>query len=717
MVEDERDSNDELEAPRRQTYTPPDPDAVFTGSFPIIEDSEPGGSPAPIGPPEPAAPVLAKPRAATDPPVRKSMTDAEIMIRFQGGQAGTTGEMIAELERQVSLREDEEEAFSMWANLVRATRGEHADEIIRRERIIFDGGEPEAESPAEEDSVVAENDTAAETPPESGEEPQIVEEEVPLDISVAEPVELATDISVESDSIVIPLEPGLGEDTPGGGEDLTLPGDEGAGDVAEVSAEVVDQWPLQQKTEPLATFTASNDSQEDGSGEDLPVTSVTAGLLWMWAASLVPVVGIMAGAFLVFRGLGLWESLAVVAASGLVAGLVIAAGATRQKRHGQSTLMTARHTFGRIGNAVPSALISIIRITSLAVILLLAVSVALRVLELSGLWPYATWIAQLGIGVVVAAGIVVLGVWGGRVLRIALWVSAAVGALGLAALVVLQAPTLALAVPAWDANWLSVVGSASLVFSGLLILWGAGGGDLTDLRVGAGKAPVSLVTALGAIVPVAVMVWVAAWVSVSTPGVAVALVTDPIGALVTNAPVWYPAPALIVGVLPLVVLGAWILFSTGRGVEAIGVPLGRVPRTVIVSVVALGAVAAALTLGIDVARYVPDALITVGVVWAAWAGAFALDAVLTKSADAPVPAWRIAPLAGMVVAIALGLGLVSSSVSLLSWQGYFLPLLESAGLIDLAPAAPGVWVALLVSAVVTALASLGARARASTSDD
>ena len=149
MVDEERDvAEDDYEGPRRKTYTPPDADAVYTGALPIIDEDIP-----PV--PSPVPPVSA-PRAPTDPPVRTSLSDAEILSKFSSGTAGSTEDMMAELEKQVSLREEEEEAFEMWANLTRATRGEDADAIIARERIIFDGGTPEPEPELEPEPVMEE---------------------------------------------------------------------------------------------------------------------------------------------------------------------------------------------------------------------------------------------------------------------------------------------------------------------------------------------------------------------------------------------------------------------------------------------------------------------------------------------------------------------------------------------------------------------------------
>jgi len=709
MVEDGQEPPDGVEGPRRKTFSPPDPDTVFTGSFPVI-DSESENTPD-FSPAAPTPPVAAQPRAATDAPVRKSLSDLEIVIRFDGGEARSTGDRIVELERQVALRQEEEESFEMWANIVRATRGSEAEQIIRRERIIFDGGDPEPELEDESDDDAVETEQTL-IPPVSASDVEDLVEEPEYE---ADPVEISLEPVLEEPAAeeatleeAIPDEPVV---LPAGDEDLAALVATQKDVVEEQGVDgPVDQWPLKQKTEPAEVLL------EDASDSERVVskTDITAGLFWMYLASLVPVLGIMAGAFLVFRGLGVFESLAAVGFAGLIAGLVVAAGASLARRAKQSTLVSARHTFGVVGNAIPSGILLVVRVALLAVIVLLAVSLVTRVVERAGLWPYELWIAQVGTAVLVATGVMVLGIWGGRVLRVALWVSAALGFVGVVLLVVVQAPSLSVVTPSWSADPLVVVGAASLVLSGFLVLFGVTGGDLRDLRVGNGRSQPAVVAALGTSLPFAAVMMMAVWVSVSTPGLSVSLLTDPVGVLTEGAPSWYLTPVFLLLVLPLIVFGSWVLFSNGRGVEAVGIPFPRAINTAAVGVLSLAGVAAVLVFGVDVAKYVPAVLLSAGVIFAAWAGAFAIDSVMSRGslADA-VPTWRVAPLAGMVVASGVGLGLVSSTVNGFGWQGYLLPLLESAGLIDISPAAPGVLVALVLSALVTLIASLGARAKVS----
>lgn len=684
---------EDAEGPRRKTFTPPAEDAAFTGSLPVMGNTDEFGTPV-----EPIAPVVPVPTAAIAPPVRTSLTDEEILAKFRGGQAGSTAEMINELEAQVTLREEEEEAFTMWANLTRATRGAAADEIIARERIVFDGGTPEPVSVIDEgaDEVVPEP-AEAETDTVAAEEP-----------GLEEPV------------VGVPLDAAPVDDGAAAEEEVVEP---------EASPEGDDRWPLEQESATENPEGLESDVVEavpardcvpavdrtglEPTAENQKVLS-TAGLFWSWWATLTPVVGIVAGAFLVSRGLGVIETLVALGVAALVSGGLIAAGAYAGARTGLSTLHAAQVTFGRHGNAVPSALIVIIRLALVGLLILGAETLTTRVVTLAGWWPFDLWILRGAIAVVIAGVVVTLALLGGRALRVGLYVTAGLQLLGIIGFVVVTAPTLSVTgIGVWSGSTPQVIGLGSLALAALLVLFGHTGGDLGRYHrggSGAGRA-VGVVSGLVAVVPTLVFVSYVALVAVATPRFAITLVTDPVGTLAGDLPSWYPAPVIIGLVLPLMGLASLALFSGGLATLSAGVRVSRLVATAVFAVLSLGGVAAAIAFDQPVASYVPSLLYVAGVVLAAWGASFALDVALgAKRLDAlatgTVPAWRPAPLAGMVVGIAAGLGMLSSEVAWLGWLGYFLPLLQMAGLIDLGAWQLGVLVALVVSGVVSAITSL-----------
>jgi purine-cytosine permease-like protein len=726
MADDEL--RDNPEGPRRRTYTPPPEDAVFTGSFPIIDDVQEDPAPIKPAPIEPVSPAPA-PSAAIAPPVRASLSDAEILQKFSQEGAGTTAEMITELEAQVTLREEEEEAFEMWANLTRATRGSDAPAIIARERAIFDGLTPPAVievevSPDDSDSDEMGDDVPA--PVAAAEDlvdPASELTDPQPEIDGDEPA--VTDEPAEVESVVVDDAP-TDDDEP---EESREAEREAEGDDAEQPGESDDQWPLAQSdSSPVAEPEAPRPAVVraplvDRIGlEPTPENHKTltrVGMFWLWWATLTPVVGIVAGAFLVSRGLGVVETVVALGASALISGLVIAAAAFAGARTSLSTAHTSQVTFGRLGAIAPSALLVIIRVALLAVLILAAESLVTRVVVLAQWWPLELWILRAVVAGVVGALVVTLGILGGRILRIALYASAALSALALTGFIVLTAPTIQVSdIEPWSSSGLTVVALGSLALVGFLILFGHTGGDLARYSSGAiggsGARSVSVLSGLVAVVPTLLFVTYVAWVASATPRLAITLVTDPAGSLAGLLPMWFPAPVLLGLVVPLVVLAALSLFSGGLAVLSAGVAVPRMVGTAVVAALAFAGAGVALWFDHRISQYFPDVVYLVGVVLAAWAGAYATDIALGHKhlgdvSAGRVPRVRIAPLAGLVVAVALGWGLVVSSVGWLSWLGYVFPLLDMAGLIDLRSAQPGILVALIFSAIVAAVAALARR--------
>lgn len=724
-------ADDELtessEGPRRKTFTPPSDDAVFTGSFPVIDDVSPE-----VPAVSPIPPLTPPPSAAIAPPVRTSLSDADILARFSGETAGSTAEMITELERQVSLREDEEEAFEMWANLTRATRGTSAGEIVSRERIVFDGGTPPPiEVPEREDAggPLAETPSAetpsAETPPELvGSDDESMAADAAKGVLSGEVLVSGTvSADEEEPQEPEPLESALSEDQVAHDE---LVVEDPAVENSAVEELAEEHWPLDQtesaggaNEETPAEPTAALAPMIDRIGlEPTPEnhrTLTRVGLFWLWFATLTPVVGIVGGSFFVSQGAGVLETAVALGAAAVVSGAIISASAYAGAKTGLSTLHTAQATFGRVANALPSAFLVLIRIAVLGVIVLAAQRLITDVAVAANWWSFDLWILRASAAGLVLAVVITLALLGGRILRIALYSSAGVSVAALAAFAVLTGPTVnASALQSWSADALTVVALGSLALAGVLVLFGHTGGDLARYSRSGRAGSVSAISGLAAVVPTVLFVTYVAWVGASTPTFARALVADPVGALAGQLPPWFPAPVLLGLVVPLVVLGALSLFSGGLAVVSAGVAIPRNLGTGLIAVLVSAGVAAAIIVDHSISQYFPDALYVVGVVLVAWGGTYAADVAfgshrLDNLVRGSVPAVRVAPLAGFVLAIAAGWGLISSSVGWMSWVGYAFPLLELAGLIDLRDGQPGVLVALVIASVVSVVAAASTR--------
>jgi nucleobase:cation symporter-1, NCS1 family len=711
---------EETGGPRRKTYTPPETSEPFTGSLPIIGEPELRG---PVSPQQP------NPLAMMSPPVRTSLSDTEIFRRFDDGVVGNTADMIEELERQVNLREEEEEAFQMWVNLIRATRGADAEDIIKRERIIFDGGDPPPlhlpEPPAVEPLVLADAEDSLEVPlPDdvftNEPAPEVLGEDseelavVSVDVEAAEE-EIAQEALVETARV------------DGGEDSLEDSTPEPAESEAEPEVGRDDEWPLVQEestgVEGHAVGEATPKNVVDRLGlSPLPESErnqSAVGLVFLWLAALVPALGVLAGSYAVIRGLGVIETVAALGASGLVAAVIIAVSARAAQLRGVPTLQVASETFGVIGNRIPSFFMFLVRLGVIATLVLFAKNFVTTLVSLTGIWPFDAWILEATTTAVLVGLVATLGILGGKWLSTTLWVSAGLSLVGVGLFVGLSAPFLAVSrsLVVWSEGPLTVIAVASLVLVSMLLLFGPTSGDPSRHLPGALSRGVPWVVGVVAVLPTVIFSSYVAWVSVSVPEWLPSLATDPLAIVGALAPVWFPVPAALVLVLPLVALGAWSVHSAGYHALVTGIQRSRPAGSAWGLVLVSAALVAHIVFDHGVARYFPSVLYSLGVVVAVWGTIVVCDragqsAEATNLGMSQTPMWRPSLLLGMFVSIGVGFGLLTSPVSWLSWQGYLFPVVDSLGLIDLSDAQPGVLVAMVLAGLVTLITRLSVGAKA-----
>ena len=126
---DDESTSEEAEGPRRTTFQPPAENSEALEPVTFVVNDAPSD-----GPSEEARPAGAGYLPA---PVRESLSEAEIFARFSAEGTTATTDMIIELEKQVTLKLDEEDAFESWMEIIRATREHDAEAIIDYEREIL----------------------------------------------------------------------------------------------------------------------------------------------------------------------------------------------------------------------------------------------------------------------------------------------------------------------------------------------------------------------------------------------------------------------------------------------------------------------------------------------------------------------------------------------------------------------------------------------------
>ena len=698
---DDESTSEEAEGPRRTTFQPPAENSEALEPVAFVVNDSPSDVPS-----EEASPASAGYLPA---PVRESLSEAEIFARFSAEGTTATTDMIIELEKQVTLKLDEEDAFESWMEIIRATREHDAEAIIDYEREIFDGGSPaplvlpEAPEPTSTEADVSTDEADSESV--GSESIDATEEAVPTEEAASEEV-------VPPQSVEEPLEESAPETT----------GEDSAKDSAEVSPpaqapKTGEHWPLEQ----VATETVAAPA-------GIEVASLHAGVgvltrTFSWLVALVPLVAISAGSFLVFQGLGVLEVAVAMALAGVIAALVVGQFSRASSLSGASADIHSVSHLGRVGRPLLGGLALVLRSVLATVLVVLTATVLVDIIDESGFWtlvPWDFWILRAIAGAIVVGAVAALAALGGTVLRVAMFASGGLGLLGSLALIVLALPGLDTSMTlSWEGEYMPVVAAASFLLAGLLLLLGVVAEDHSQLAAtdSPSRAP-GLISALVSVVPLSALVIFVSWWADSSPLTGLSLLADPVGAVVSDLPSWFPLPALAFLALPLLGLAALALHSAGAGVSLVGIPGQARHHSLALGVVIAGVLAALIATDFSVISVLPDLVYTLGVVVAAWAGTMVLTSLFSASrTNHHIPAVRIAPLLAALLGLGAGLGLVSSSVPWLSWQGYLFPLGEQAGLMDLSPAQPGVLVAFVLAALVSLVGELVTRATASSSKD
>ena len=724
---DDESTSEEAEGPRRTTFQPPAENSEALEPVTFVVNDAPSDVPS-----EEARPAGAGYLPA---PVRESLSEAEIFARFSAEGTTATTDMIIELEKQVTLKLDEEEAFESWMEIIRATREHDAEAIIDYEREIFDGGSPAPlvlpEAPEPEPEPEPETVAPEELASDSAQEPTGTEADVSTDEADSESIgsesidateelvpteEAASEEVVPPQSVEEPLEESVPETT---GEDSA---EDSAKDSAEVSPpaqapKTGEHWPLEQAaTETVAVSAVTEDASSHAGVGVLTRT-------FSWLVALVPLVAISAGSFLVFQGLGVLEVAVAMALAGVIAALVVGQFSRASSLSGASADIHSVSHLGRVGRPLLGGLALVLRSVLATVLVILTATVLVDIIDESGFWtlvPWDFWILRAIAGAIVVGAVAALAALGGTVLRVAMFASGGLGLLGSLALIVLALPGLDMSMTlSWEGEYMPVVAAASFLLAGLLLLLGVVAEDHSQLAAtdSPSRAP-GLISALVSVVPLSALVIFVSWWADSSPLTGLSLLADPVGAVVSDLPSWFPLPALAFLALPLLGLAALALHSAGAGVSLVGIPGQARHHSLALGVVIAGVLAALIATDFSVISVLPDFVYTLGVVVAAWAGTMVFTSLFSASrTDHHTPAVRLAPLLAALLGLGAGLGLVSSSVPWLSWQGYLFPLGEQAGLMDLSPAQPGVLVAFVLAALVSLVGELVTRATASSSKD
>jgi NCS1 nucleoside transporter family len=438
-----------------------------------------------------------------------------------------------------------------------------------------------------------------------------------------------------------------------------------------------------------------------------------AELFWIWCAANISVLAIVYGAIVVSYGLNVWQ--AVLAGligtwlSFLLVGLVSLAG----KQAGAPTLVLSRAPFGLRGNGLPT-LVSYISLVGWETVL-----VALSTLAVEALF------ARLGLPtgrgliavtfVCISLSIIAIGLLGlATIVRIQTWFTWGFAILTVM-FVILDAHTInwSKLTALHEGSWLNgFVPAMSILMAGLGLGWVNSAADYSRYlpRTVRSRSVVGWTTLGASIAPFLLIVF---GILISAGNPALASSTNPIGDLAAPLPTWFIVPYLIVAVGGLIAGAVLDIYSSGLNLLTLGLRVARYKSVAIDGVIMVAGNIYILFIAQDFIGPFESFLSVLGVLLTAWVAVFLVDLALFRRGGYRekdlytsrsgsyhyLGGVNPAALLAWLVAAVVGLGLITSSVSWLSWLGWW-----AHG--PLASSSIGVMVAFVVAGVLYGVLSL-----------
>jgi purine-cytosine permease-like protein len=407
-------------------------------------------------------------------------------------------------------------------------------------------------------------------------------------------------------------------------------------------------------------------------------------LFWVWCAANISILGIAfyGAAVVAFYQLNVVQGI-IAGIIGTVAGFVLVGFISLAgKWSGAPTLVLSRASFGVLGNALPT-LISYISLVGWEIAL-----VALSALATSTVLDRLGYHAATGskiAGFVVAAGATIaVGLMGhATIVRIQTFFTWAFAALTVVFMVLL--------LPQIDVHKLAklpttdflhgMLPAISIIVAGLGIGWVNTAADYSRyLPRSSSSRGVFGWTVFGAsIAPIILIVF---GVLLAGKNAGLASSANPIGDLAAPLPTWFLVPYLIVAVGGLLAGAVLDIYSSGLNLLTLGVGIPRYQSVAIDGVLLVIGNIYVLFVAKNFVTPFIGFLVTLGVPLTAWAAIFLVDMALYRrragydepalyDANGRYGAFNLAGLIAFVVAVVVGLGLVTSFSPVFSWVGWW----------------------------------------------
>ena len=433
-----------------------------------------------------------------------------------------------------------------------------------------------------------------------------------------------------------------------------------------------------------------------GSAKDLPISTIDRrakpySQLFVWSSLSIGLLPILFGYLSSSLELSFVDKALSLFGGLVVSTLLIAVAAVGGKRSGLPTLYLSRAAFGVNANYLPAIAQVLVKLVFGATLLI--VSVGLFDQTIQGMpsfsepafgeqLPGLTWAFILLATLLVASSL--LAFFGGKTLYFAQLGAAAVGAIATVIFAILTFGQIALDETdlAFSGNWAGVLGLAVLVSAVFGGFWISSVAEFTRKvsMAQSGKKLVLFVSLAAGVIPLLVATF-SLMVSSSTAATFVgSFVTNPMTAMFAQLPSWASSIVLVSGVISMIVWFAAWAYSTSVSLSAISIRIRPALSQPILVLVTLALVYSVATFSTANLSEIFDAVIAIcGVLVFAWAGIFVADISIRKIAYHEVSLTRnygfyksvnAVNLVAFVVAVALGLGFVTSTLSGFEWLGY-----------------------------------------------
>lgn len=416
------------------------------------------------------------------------------------------------------------------------------------------------------------------------------------------------------------------------------------------------------------------DAERHGSPRDL---------FWIWFAANISMLSVTYGGFLViFYGLNLWQAIVATLAGVIVSFLLVGVIGLAGRKAGAPTLVLSRAPFGVVGNALPT-IVSYVSLVGFEIVLTCLATLATQ--TVLGRLGLSTSNTSLAIAfVIIAALAVAISLLGHATIeRVQMWFTIAFGVLSIGFI----------ALEIGKVNWHKVaglpqgslvaglLGGISIIMAGTGITWTNAAADYSRyLPRTARSGRVIWWTVFGAGLPLVILIVFGSLLAAGNPSVATS--SNPIGVLAAPLPTWFLVPYLVAAVGGLIAEVLMSSYSGGLNLLTLGLRVARYKSIVIDSVLLVAGSIYILFFSPSFFAPFEGFLFTVGVPLAAWAAIFLVDLWLLRGGGYSEPdlydvrgrygAVNAAGIISLVLATAVGWGLVTSTSPAFSWVGYLL---------------------------------------------